>query len=160
MGNPTDKFLRTIELETEDGFTKSITIKVLPAYRGMSFLYKTMKAIGPAAAKFMDGSGRDEFEHGASTMFEDIVEEVFKTVDEKFIEDFVSTMLKGASIEVPGQNPSDLNVDSEFMANYGELFEVLKFAFMENFGKSKFGKKSIGHLLSQVTKITEGTDKK
>lgn len=129
------------------------TIKLLGGLEGIRVGNKLIKAVLPIVGGGLDGMKKDDIFDTPKT-WTHIALTVCEQLDELNAEELILTLLKGATIKYPDQPTKDLDINSDFMANYGELIVLLEFTLKENFG-SLFTEKGIIQSLTQaIDKLT------
>lgn len=132
--------VRTLDLNG-----KQITIFLLPASKGLVMAKKLSQLFLPTLSGFAE-IGEEDSDMSLSTVSTLLVE----SLDDLDVMSVVSTLLN--SVTVNGQ---PIDFDTYFMANYGELVSVIKFAVEENFS-SFFEGKGLGNLLKSKLPVMQG----
>ncbi|QUF70051.1 phage tail assembly chaperone [Vibrio fluvialis] len=114
-------FARIAQTTLKSG--KKVQIYKLPASKGITIGMKLGKTFLPSIGQFLDGSST-----GAGIHYESLALSLVQELDNFEILPIISELLKEMAID--GQ---EVNLDDYFMANYGELLEILVFALKENF---------------------------
>lgn len=123
---------------------KKVHIYLLPATRGLVMAKKLSQLVLPTISGFAEASN-PESGISLATVSTLLVE----SLDDLDIEDIVIQLLSNLVVE--GQ---EVTFDDYFMANYGELVEILQFALEQNFS-SFFTGKGLGSLLSKIPQIQQ-----
>lgn len=134
------------EKELESG--KKVSIKLLKTTVGIAVAKKLIKLVAPAVGGAADGMRHDDFIHGAPRSFTDLALTLCDQIDKVKIEDIITVLLDEMYIE---GNPVDY--DEYFMANYGELIEILEFSLRENFATLFTGKGIKARFLQTIQNI-------
>lgn len=108
---------------------KNIRIKLLPALTvGIPTARRLLNIIAPAVGGTLDGLRHDDFIHGAPKTFSEMALVVCKQLEEAEVHQIMFTLLEHMEVD-----NKVVNLDEYFMANYGEMIEILEFALRENF---------------------------
>jgi hypothetical protein len=131
---------------------KKYQIRMLPARQGGPLLFKLTKTLFPAAASIWDALSTDADldDIFGSSKFSEIAGVIVEQLADFDLNELIDKLLKGATIQEGEEFPRDINIDMDFMADYGELLEVLGFAIKENFWSTLKGK-GISRLLAGAT---------
>ncbi len=104
-------------------------VSPLPAFKGLVYLKKLTKIIGPSiAAAFGTDEEKAKLEEGSfdvKSAVELLVENFDDDSVEVLIRDFMKTVTK---------NGQPINFDIEFMADYGKLFKLVTEVVKVNYG--------------------------
>lgn len=108
---------------------KNIRIKLLPALTvGIPTARRLLNIVAPAVGGTLDGLRHDDFIHGAPKTFSEMALVVCKQLEEAEVHQIIFTLLEHMEVD-----NKVVNLDEYFMANYGEMIEILEFALRENF---------------------------
>ncbi len=133
---------------------KNIRIKLLPALTvGIPTARRLLNIIAPAVGGTLDGLRHDDFIHGAPKTFSEMALVVCKQLEEAEVHQIMFTLLEHMEVD-----NKVVNLDEYFMANYGEMIEILEFALRENFqsfftgnGMKQRFQKVVGMIMSGQT---------
>lgn len=140
---------------------KEVTIKRLPAMKGIKMANKLLKVVLPALGGTLDGvNASDDVLNGTPRNFTHLAITICQQLDDLNVEEVILTLTEDMYID---GNPVEF--DSYFASNYGELVEILEFALKENFS-SFFMAKGISHrlistlqgMMSQDTTLTQSSE--
>ena len=101
---------------------KEVTIFLLPASKGLVTAKKLSQVLLPTIGAFADGTSGDGLDLSMPAAI------LVDSLDSLDVMAIVSILLEQMCVD-----GREVNFDEYFMANYGELFEVIKFALEENF---------------------------
>jgi len=132
---------------------KEYVIRVLPAGVGMKMGLRLVKIVTPLLGGVMDDLSSNSDLFGEDDTFTKLASKMVLVLEEEQLDEIVHSVLSSAVIIEKGKIPRDLDFDNDFMANYGELIEVLAFALKENFSSIFQGKGIRHHLAGMVTKV-------
>lgn len=121
------------EKKLESG--KTVSIKLLRTTIGIAVAKKLLNLVAPAVGGAADGMRHDDFVHGAPKSFTHLALTLCDQLDKVQIESIITVLLEDMYID-----GNEINYDEYFMANYGELIEILEFALRENFNTFFTGK--------------------
>jgi len=108
---------------------KNVRIVLLPAItKGIPVARRLLNIIAPTVGGTLDGLKHDDFIHGAPKTFSDLSLVVCQQLEKAEVGNLIFTLLE--NMEVDGKT---VNLDDYFMANYGEMIEILEVALKENF---------------------------
>lgn len=108
---------------------KNVRIKLLPALTvGIPTARRLLNIIAPAVGGTLDGLRHDDFIHGVPKTFSDMSLVVCQQLENAEIHQIIFTLLENMEVD-----NKVVNLDEYFMANYGEMIEILEFALKENF---------------------------
>lgn len=138
-----DKLQRSIDIND-----KTYRIQVLGGLEGIRMGNKLLKVILPVLGGGLDGLKADDTFETPKT-WTNLTLLICDKIDDLNVEELITTLLKGCTVIENGQVPRDININIDFMANYGELVLLIEFALKENFG-SLFTEKGI---LQSLTKV-------
>lgn len=114
-------------------------IELLPARKGLKLAMKLSQVILPTL-----GSSIDALDNTDGTGFTRVALLLVEQMDQFDVVELMDELLDNAVV-----NGKELDIDSHFIANYGELVEVLEFAVRENF-ESFFEAKGLKDRFSQM----------
>lgn len=140
------KFQRTFKASSGSQYR----INILKGGVGIGLFLKLKNIVLPLFGGVLDGMSNDDVVLDKTTTYTDIALVLCEQMDKADIISVIETLLNGCTVKTPEDAhsvPKDLNFDEHFMANYGDLLELLSFALQENFG-SLFTSKGI---LPQLT---------
>jgi len=146
------KFQKTLTLDS--GLEYQISL--LNAWEGIRLGNQIKGVILPLFGGTIDGINSSDDFISQSTPFTNIAITLCDQLDKVQLEGVIGALLKGLVLKEQGKAPKDLNPTSSafeehFMANYGELIEVLAFSLRENFGSLFTGKGIHLRLMEAVT---------
>lgn len=143
-----DKFQRKLKVGE-----KTYVIRVIPAGKGMKIGLRLVKMVAPFLGGTMDELSSESDLFGEVKTFTELANKLVEVLNEDQLDEIIQASLNGAVIIEDGKLPRDLDFDKDFMANYGELIEVMAFALNENFS-SIFKGKGIRHrFMAMVTNL-------
>lgn len=154
------KFQRTLTLDSGAKYQ----INVLNAWEGIRLGNQIKSVLLPLFGGTVDGINQTEDFISKSTPFTDMAIVLCDQLDKIQLEGVIGALLKGLTYQEVGQIPKDINpqgkdFENHFMANYGELLEVLAFSMKENFGSLFTGKGIHLRLMESVAGVMEPTSK-
>lgn len=123
-----NKYIHKFTIANEMGGAKEITIYKLPAKEGLSMGLQLSKTIIPVLASAMDGLRHDEYLHGAPKTFSEISLLLLQQIEKVEVEQLILRLTRGMLVD-----GKEIDFDTYFMANYGELIEVVQKALEVNF---------------------------
>ena len=113
-------FTKSIKIKSLEGKEREYTIYLLGAFEGLGLAKKLSSIILPSIGAFMSGDDVD---------FMDIADSLVNHIEALDLQGLIDKLLNGVLCD-----GMEINFDQHFMANYGELTEIIAFALKENFG--------------------------
>lgn len=101
---------------------KSVQIYLLPALEGILMARELAEIVIPTVGSFYQGFAEENLN------FENLAMVLMSELDKIDVAQIITRLLKDMAV-----NESSVDFDDYFMANYGELVEILIFAIKENF---------------------------
>ena len=101
-------------------------IQPFPAFKGLVYLKKLVKIVGPSLASALGEDG--EVKEGSLNL-DKAIELLVQNFDGDGVETLIKDLIKSVT-----KNGQPLNFDIEFMADYGKLFKLLTEVIKVNYG--------------------------
>lgn len=136
-----------VSARNREGEDVTYTVTTFPANKGLKYLQKLLKVVGPAVGELF-AKAAAEGEEGFSIEDEALalaIRELSGNFDKENIAQLVQDMIKDA-VTLNGQ---PIQFGQEFAANYGVLMKLIGAIVKENYS-SFFGEDGLGELQSLI----------
>lgn len=139
-----DKIKVELEKNTKSVNGKKFKIKLLSADIGMDVLEHIIKIITPSIGAALDGMRLDPIIHGAPTTMGDAALLLSSKLDGSTLSGLSEVLFSGMTVD-----GKEIDYRDYFKGNYGEWYQLFRFALEENFN-TVFTESGLFDQLSQI----------